>query len=170
VVTRRARYDAHVQPPLDGDIWLGLTEQELPIDQVYRWTLRPGCGAVVLFSGTVRDHAEGRNDVVALTYEAYDEQVIPRFATVADELRARWPDVGRVALLHRIGELRLEESSVVTAVSAPHRAQAFEAAKFAIDANKHSAPIWKRETWATGDDWATCASPIADVVGRGDQE
>ena len=122
----------------------------------------PRCGAVVLFSGTVRDHADGRDDVQYLTYEAYDEQVQPVFSSIVDELRTRWPDTGRVVLLHRTGRLELEESSVIAVVSAPHRPEAFEAARYAIDALKESAPIWKHEVWADGSDWGTGAHDVAD--------
>ncbi len=149
-------------PPNDGDNWLGLTDQELPIAGAYEWALLSRCGAVVLFSGTVRDHAEGRDDVQHLTYEAYDEQVQPVFSSIIDELRNRWPQTGRVVLLHRTGRLELEESSVIAVVSAPHRPEAFEAARYAIDALKEAAPIWKHEVWADGSDWGTGAYDVAD--------
>lgn len=151
-----------VTPPDEGDNWLGLTDRELPIVEAYEWAVLPSCGAVVLFSGTVRDHAAGRHDVEHLTYEAYEEQVRPVFASIADELRSRWPDTGRVVLLHRTGRLELEESSVVAVVSAPHRPEAFEAARFAIDALKEAAPIWKHEVWADGSDWGTGAHDVTD--------
>jgi molybdopterin synthase catalytic subunit len=144
---------------------LGLTEHVLPVGAVYEWCLQPQCGAVVLFSGTVRDHAvdeqgEMRSDVTHLTYEAYDAQVVPAFEAIEAELRRRWPQTGRVALLHRTGRLELMESSVLVAVSAPHRPEAFEAARFAIDALKASAPIWKHEAWAGGADWGTGAHDL----------
>ncbi len=148
--------------PFDGDDWFGLTESELPIGSAYAWAIQPQCGAVVLFSGTIRNHAEGRSGVEHLTYEAYAEQVGPRFAEIAAELRRRWPDTGRVALLHRLGRLEIGESSVIAVVSAPHRAEAFEAARFAIDALKESAPIWKHEVWADGADWGTGAHELRD--------
>lgn len=149
-------------PPNDGDNWLGLTDQDLPIGSAYDWAVVPGCGAVVLFSGTVRDHADGRDDVSHLTYEAYAQQVEPVFASITAELRERWPATGRVVLLHRTGRLELTESSVIAVVSAPHRPQAFEAARFAIDALKASAPIWKHEVWAGGSDWGTGAHDVSD--------
>ena len=154
-----------MQPPVDGNSWLGLTDQVLPVGAVYDWCLRPQCGAVVLFSGTVRDHAADeqgvmRDQVQYLTYEAYDEQVVPAFHAIEHELRTRWPHTGRVALLHRTGRLELMESSVIAAVSSPHRPEAFEAARFAIDALKAGAPIWKHEVWAEGSDWGTGAHPI----------
>jgi molybdopterin synthase catalytic subunit len=146
--------------PHDADDWLELTAQELPIHEVYQWALRPDCGAVVLFSGTVRDHADGRTDVASLEYEAYDDAVIPAFRAIAAETRARFSDARRIAILHRTGTLKLEESSVVVAVSSAHRPVAFDAARFAIDALKESAPIWKKENWAGGSDWGTGAHDI----------
>jgi len=162
------RYAATVQAPSDLDEWYALSEAELPIAAAYEWAVRPACGAVVLFSGTIRDHAEGRSGVEHLTYEAYDEQVVARFTEIGDELRRRWPDTGRIVLLHRVGRLQVEESSVVAVVSAPHRAEAFEAARFAIDALKESAPIWKHEVWADGADWGTGSKDLRDPrsVGR----
>jgi molybdopterin synthase catalytic subunit len=116
-----------------------------------------------LFSGTVRDHADGRTDVQFLEYEAYDEMVVPKLAEIVVETRTRWPDVGRIALVHRVGKLELGESSVVAAVSAPHRPEAFAAARFAIDALKVSVPVWKREVWQDGSDWGTNAAELVDA-------
>ncbi len=146
--------------PPDGETWIALTDLELPVGAVYDWAVRPSCGAVVLFSGTVRDHADGRDDVTHLTYEAYEEQAVPRMAQIDVELRIRWPAVGRVALLHRLGRLGLGESSVIVAVSSPHRPEAFEAARFGIDALKAGVPIWKHEVWNAGSDWALGAQQI----------
>ncbi|MHB8669337.1 MAG: molybdenum cofactor biosynthesis protein MoaE [Acidimicrobiales bacterium] len=155
-----------LQPPAGDDDWLGLFAEPLPVEVALDWVPLPACGAVVLFSGTVRDHAEGRPGVVALDYEAYDEEVLPRLAAVAAETRSRWPTVGRLALLHRVGPLVVGDCSVVVAVSAPHRAEAFESARFAIDTLKCSVPIWKRETWAGGADWGTGARDIKSASRR----
>jgi molybdopterin synthase catalytic subunit len=168
-------YDALVLPPDHGHDWLGLTDGPLPIGALYEWCVRPDCGAVVLFSGTVRDHATddaggARDGVTHLDYEAYEEQVVPKLSDIAAECRARWPGIGRVALVHRVGRLELGESSVVVAVSAPHRPEAFAAAKFAIDALKVSVPVWKREVWAAGpdgdvvSDWGTNASDLVPAA------
>lgn len=155
-------YDAHVRAPEHSDRWILLTDEELPVADMYAWAVQPRCGAVVLFSGTVRDHAEGRDGVTQLEYEAYEEQVVPTFEEIEAEVRVRWPDTGRVVIAHRIGPMALEESSVVVVVSSPHRPGAFEAARYAIDAVKASAPIWKRETWAEGSDWGTGAHDITE--------
>ena len=158
-----------VQPPGSGNSWLSLTDDVLPIGAAYEWAVLAHCGAVVLFSGTVRDHAVDehgvlRDEVESLTYEAYNSQVVPRFEAIEAELRLRWPDTGRVVLIHRTGTLALGESSVIAVVSAPHRAEAFEAARFAIDALKLSAPIWKREVWRDGADWGLAAGAPVDAA------
>jgi molybdopterin synthase catalytic subunit len=142
-----------VNPPPSGDTWVALTAEPLPVGLAADWAVRPDCGAVVTFSGTARDHAEGRPGVTRLVYEAYEEQVEPRLRTIAGEARARWPELGRLVLLHRVGEVAIGESSVVVVASATHRGEAFDAARFCIDALKDTAPIWKRETWAGGESW-----------------
>jgi molybdopterin synthase catalytic subunit len=146
-----------------GEDWLALTADPLPVEEALAWATRPDCGAVVVFCGTVRDHAEGRGNVTGLEYEAYDAQVVPRLASIAAESRDRWPMLGRLALLHRTGPLEVGETSVVVVASAPHRGDAFDAARFAIDTLKATVPIWKRETWEGGSDWATGAQPVAEV-------
>ncbi len=158
---------AGVPPPTDGQDWIGLYADPLPLEAALRWSVRPDCGGQVLFSGTVRDHAEGRSGVSQLEYEAYVEQVEPRLARIAAEARRQWPQIGRVVLLHRIGILQLEECSVVVVVSAPHRGEAFEAARWCIDTLKATVPIWKRETWQGGVDWGLCAQEVAEVGGAG---
>jgi molybdopterin synthase catalytic subunit len=158
-----------VQPPASGNSWLSLTSDALPISAAYEWAVLPQCGAVVLFSGTVRDHAvdeEGvlRDQVESLTYEAYESQVVPRFEAIETELRLRWPATGRLVLVHRTGKVDLGESSVIAVVSAPHRSEAFEAARFAIDALKLSAPIWKHEVWRDGVGWGLTSSAPTDAA------
>ena len=147
----------------NGDTLSELTSGELRVGETYDWAVLPRCGAVVVFSGTVRDHSDGRSDVTSLTYEAYDEQVIPKCLEIANQMRSTWSDLGRIALVHRVGELKLGESSVLIVVSAPHRPEAFEAARFGIDALKATVPIWKREQWGDGSDWALGAQHITDV-------
>ncbi len=159
---------AMLVPPV-GHTWVAITAEVLPIAESYEWAVRDDCGAVVLFSGTVRDHAEGRTGVRYLTYEAYEEQATPKMAEIAAEVRSRWSDTGCIVLLHRTGRLEVGESSVVVVVSAPHRADAFAAGRFAIDALKVSVPIWKHEVWDGGSDWGTDAQAVsaASVVQGG---
>lgn len=148
--------------PDDGADWLELRPDEIPLDAVHEWLARSDCGAQVVFTGTVRDHSDGRHGVTALTYEAYEEHAVAKMAEVAAEVRRRWPAVRAVALIHRVGRLELGQCAVVAAVAAPHRPEAFEAARWAIDAVKASVPIWKSEEWAGGRDWGTGATAVTD--------
>lgn len=120
----------------------------------------PGAGAVVTFHGVVRDHNLGRQ-VSWLEYEAFAEMAEPAMEGIIAEVTRRWP-VARAAMVHRLGRLAIGEASVVIAVSAPHRAEAFDACRFAIDALKASVPIWKKEVWADGSAWVegTPVSPL----------
>jgi molybdopterin synthase catalytic subunit len=159
-----------VEAPAHEHDWLALTDEVLPVAAVYEWSVLPSCGAVVLFSGTARDHADGRDGVEELVYEAYAEQVTPRLAAIAGQIRAQWPTVGRIALLHRVGALAIGESSVIVAVSSPHRPEAFEAARFGIDTLKATVPIWKKERWRDGEDWALGAQHVTTIDRTGAQQ
>jgi len=151
--------------PADSDTWLGLTAEALPVGRAADWAVLERCGAVVVFSGTARDHAEGRDDVERLEYEAYDRYVVPRLEEIAEQMRQRCPVLGRIVLLHRVGVVELGESSVVVAASAPHRPEAFAAARYGIDALKATVPIWKRERWADGESWALEAQHLGKLRG-----
>ena len=153
----------HREFSLDSNVWLEITDTTLDVGAVYDWSVTDSCGAVVLFSGTVRDHSEGRTGVHTLSYEAFEEEVIPKCREIVSEMKNQWSDLGRIALIHRVGDLKLGESSVLVVVSAPHRPEAFEAARFGIDALKATVPIWKREAWATGSDWALGAQHVTTV-------
>jgi molybdopterin synthase catalytic subunit len=109
---------------------------------------RSHCGAVVTFLGTVRDLTDGR-ETVALDYEAYGGMAEKKLAEIEQDTRRRWP-VGEMVMVHRLGRLEVGEVSVAVALSCPHRAQAFEACRHAIDRLKELVPIWKKENWADG--------------------
>ena len=156
---------ASMRPPETlTDDWIELSEDVLPTAGAMEWATLPSCGGVVCFAGTVRDSSDGRPGVKALTYEAYEEQALVRLGEVAAECRRRWPDVVRLALLHRTGRLELTEASVIVVASTPHRAEAFAAAKYCIDTLKETVPIWKAEDWEGGSDWALGEHPIRPVV------
>ena len=108
-------------------------------------------GAVIVFRGVARRYSRGR-DVVHLEYEAYPEMAEKVMAEIGDEMKTRWP-ITEVAIVHRTGVLEIGQASVVIAVSAPHRGEAFEAAEYAIDRLKHIVPIWKKEVWSDGSQW-----------------
>lgn len=109
---------------------------------------RGDCGAVVTFLGTVRDLTEGRV-TVALDYEAYPEMALRKMTEVEADTCERWP-VRAIGMIHRLGRLAVGDVSVAVAVSCPHRAEAFEACRHAIDRLKELVPIWKKENWADG--------------------
>jgi len=159
---------ADLRAPEDRDDWVALTSDPLKEAEASAWAVVPSCGGVVTFAGTVRDHAvdhggDRRDGVTALEYEAYEGPALERLASVAAEARRRWPGVGRIALLHRVGRLELCDTAVVVVVSAPHRDEAFDAARWAIDTLKATVPIWKREEWSGGAAWGTGAQPVADL-------
>jgi len=160
-VTRISRTLSPVDAPPTGDDWVGLDTAPLPVEAAAAWVVRDSCGAVVTFTGHARDHSEGRPGVHTLVYEAYDEQVAPVLRRICAELRARWPELGRIVLLHRQGELVVGDVAVVVAVSAPHRDVAFAAARHGIDAVKSSAPIWKQEIWDGGRSWGLEAQHVS---------
>src|SRR5579864_1639897 len=108
-------------------------------------------GAVIVFRGVARRHSRGR-DMVHLEYEAYPEMAEKVMAQIGEEIKERWPISG-VAIVHRTGVLEIGQASVVIAVSAPHRIEAFEAAEYAIDRLKQIVPIWKKEVWSDGSQW-----------------
>ena len=159
----RNGYAKDVLPPADTDTWIAVVNETLPIGEIYEWSVSPDCGAVVLFSGVVRNYADGRTGVSKLSYEAYEEQAVARMHAIANEVRATWKDLGKITMIHRVGDLGLGESAVVTCVSSPHRPAAFEAARFCIDALKASVPIWKKEEWDGGSDWGTRSQDISEV-------
>ena len=149
--------------PPPGRDWVGLGRHPLPTEAAVAWATLPACGAVVTFMGTVRDHAEGREGVEELVYEAYEEPALQRMDAVVAAARTRWPALARVAVLHRLGRLALGETAVCVVVSSAHRADSLGAAAFLIDTVKETAPIWKHERWRHGEGWGTGAQPVRPV-------
>ncbi|GBD25403.1 Molybdopterin synthase catalytic subunit 1 [bacterium HR30] len=111
----------------------------------------PSCGATVLFVGSTRDHNEGRQ-VLELYYEAYEEMARKEMERIAQSALAQW-NLGKIAVAHRLGHVPLGEASVAVAVSAPHRSEAFTAARYVIDELKKTVPIWKKEVFEGGQVW-----------------
>lgn len=110
-----------------------------------------GAGGVVTFAGVVRDNARGKR-VRSLEYDAYPEMAESEMARIAAEVARRWPE-SALAMVHRIGPLAIGECSVVVVAACPHRAEAFEACRYAIDTLKASVPIWKKEFYEDGEEW-----------------
>jgi molybdopterin synthase catalytic subunit len=109
-------------------------------------------GAIVTFDGCVRNQSHGRRTLY-LNYEAYESMALAKMREIAAEVHTKF-QIGRVAIAHRLGRLEIGETSVFIAISAPHRAAAFEACRFAIDTLKRSVPIWKKEYFEDGAVWA----------------
>ncbi|HMV84524.1 MAG TPA: molybdenum cofactor biosynthesis protein MoaE [Blastocatellia bacterium] len=135
-----------------------------PIDKLSleQRLLTGGAGAVVTFDGVVRDNTKGRR-VVTLQYEAYAPMAVKEMRRVGEEIRRRWPEVERIGVIHRFGELKISESSVVIVVTSPHRRVAFDACHYAIDRLKQTVPIWKKEIFEDGEAWVEGQTPDAAV-------
>jgi molybdopterin synthase catalytic subunit len=129
---------------------LRLTYEPLDVGEVYKLADASANGAVVLMSGMVRDKTAGRA-VDYLDYHAYDPMAMRVFEQISGDIRQKYPDVVRVVIHHRLGKLSVGAISVLVAVGSPHRAEAFDACRYAIDTLKQKAPIWKKEYWLDGD-------------------
>ena len=127
----------------------GISFAPLSPDEVYIKADDHANGAVVMMSGMVRNQTDGKA-VVALEYQAYEPMALQIFYQIAAHIRQQWTDVKRIVIQHRIGRLQIGEISVLVAIGCPHRSEAFEACRYAIDTLKHNAPIWKKEFWADG--------------------
>jgi molybdopterin synthase catalytic subunit len=117
----------------------------------------PEDGAVVVFDGVVRNHSAGR-ETLYLEYEAYETMARKKMRAIGEQTRKQFP-IHRIAIVHRLGKLDIGETSVLVAVSSPHRAAAFDACRFAIDALKRGVPIWKKEFFRDGAVWVEGSVP-----------
>ena len=120
-----------------------LTHESIDPPAVLAAVQRPHCGAVVLFLGTVRD-ITGTALTAALEYEAYTQMAEKILRDIVAETQLRWPEAN-VAIVHRLGRVEAGEASVAVAVSTPHRAEAFDAARQAMEELKARVPIWKKD-------------------------
>ncbi len=146
-----------VIPPVSGGaveeraLTVELSEEPLDAAAIAARVRSDADGAVVTFAGVVRETSRGET-VQALVYEAYGSMARRQMEALATEARRRWP-IGDVAVVHRTGTLRVGEVSVVIAVTAPHREEAFLACKWLIDELKRTVPIWKKEIYTEGETW-----------------
>jgi molybdopterin synthase catalytic subunit len=139
-----------------------LTEEPLDPQQAACAVMTNSDGAYVLFVGVVRDHARGRR-VTGLHYDVYKPLAERQMARIVDQVRERWGL--RCAILHRFGYLPVGEASVVVCVSSAHRADAFEACRWAIDALKSDVPIWKKEFASDGTYWIEGDDAVPSAAG-----
>ena len=134
-----------------------LVRAPIPSRDFIEHTKAPADGAVAAFEGIVRNTSKSRATLY-LEYEAYEPMARRKMREIGAEMRAKFP-IDRIVMVHRLGRLDIGETSVLIAVSAPHRAAAFDACRFAIDALKRSVPIWKKEFFADGSVWADGEKP-----------
>jgi MoaE-MoaD fusion protein len=139
-----------VIPPVSGGAFR-LSDEPLSLEEVAREVASDDAGAIATFVGTTRAHSRGR-EVIRLEYEAYEGMAEAEMERIAGILRDRH-DVIDVAIHHRVGPVEIGETSVVIAVSAAHRAAAFDACREAIDTLKHTVPLWKKELYVGGEEW-----------------
>ncbi|HEY7351103.1 MAG TPA: molybdenum cofactor biosynthesis protein MoaE [Ktedonobacterales bacterium] len=143
-------------PPMGGGAasmipLIKITREPLDRDAIIAAVAHPEAGGIVTFEGVVRNHARGKQ-IRYLEYDAYPEMAEEQFARIAAEAQERWGPA-RIAIWHRIGRLEIGEASVIVVVATPHRAQAFEACRYAIDTLKTTVPIWKKEVAEDGEEW-----------------
>src|SRR5439155_27314243 len=139
-----------LSPPVSGGAFL-LSDEPLSLDQVVDQVRDDEAGAIATFTGTTRIHSRDRT-VTHLDYEAYEGMAERVMAEIAKGLQSRY-ELSAVAIHHRVGRVGIGETSVVIAVSAPHRQDALAACKDAIDELKDRVPLWKKEVYEGGEEW-----------------
>lgn len=160
----RANDVVAIFPPVSGGAestagrkLFAITDQPLSLDDVAARVNRPDCGAIVTFAGMVRGETattDGARGTDFLAYEAYSAMAERMLAQIGEEIKAQWPKVKAVSILHRIGRCEVGEPSVVIAVATPHRGDgSFDACSYAIERLKAIVPIWKQENWSDGQVW-----------------
>ncbi len=140
-------------PPVSGgaseaSVFVDVSPEPIDLTSLFAFVASPQAGAIVSFVGSVREFSRGKK-VIALTYEAYEPMAKKELMRIAEEMLNRW-QLCKVAIVHRTGTLSIGKISVAILVSAPHRSDAFDAARYAIERIKETVPIWKREHFDDG--------------------
>lgn len=128
-----------------------LTDEPINVTDVMNKVIQRDAGAVTLFVGTVRELTNGKKTLY-LIYEAYEEMAVKKLIQIGREIQEKWEGAD-VAITHRTGKLDISDIAVVIAVSTPHRHDAYEASRYAIERIKEIVPIWKKEHWEDGEEW-----------------
>jgi MoaE-MoaD fusion protein len=149
-------------PPLNQDDIFQLVREPVDARSLISYVRAPEDGAIVTFDGFVRNQSRNR-PTLYLDYEAYESMALAKMREIGAQLYDKYR-IHRVAIVHRLGRLEIGETSVFIAVSAPHRAAAFDACRFAIDTLKRTVPIWKKEYFEDGAVWADGELPPAPVA------
>lgn len=128
-----------------------ITTEAINVQQCIEMVMSPECGGIDVFIGTVRNATKGKK-VLRLEFEAYEGMALKEMNNIAQEIMNKWP-VQKIVMHHRVGVLGVGEVPVVIAVSAAHRAAAFDACRYIIDTLKQTVPIWKKEVFEDGEVW-----------------
>lgn len=128
-----------------------ISKEPIIIQEVIDKVVQREAGAITTFIGTVRELTHGKKTLF-LIYEAYESMAVKKLEQIGDEIKKRW-EGAEVAITHRVGKLDITDIAVVIAVSTPHRADAYEANRYAIERIKEIVPIWKKEHWEDGEEW-----------------
>lgn len=128
-----------------------LTDEPINVNEVMNKVIKREAGAVTLFVGTVRELTNGKKTLY-LIYEAYEAMAVKKLTQIGHEIQEKWMGAD-VAITHRTGKLDISDIAVVIAVSTPHRHDAYEANRYAIERIKEIVPIWKKEHWENGEEW-----------------
>ncbi|MFB5761161.1 molybdopterin converting factor subunit 1 [Paenibacillus medicaginis] len=134
-----------------SDGWHIITENPLSQEDITTKVITPNHGASLVFVGTTREMTAGQR-TVHLEYEAYVPMALSKLSEIGKDIAERWSGT-LCAIAHRTGKVDIAETSVIIAVSAPHRDMCYEASRYAIEALKHKVPIWKKEIWEDGSEW-----------------
>lgn len=151
------------QAALEEDIFRLVREPIRP-REIVEALKAPEDGAAVVFDGFVRNNYKGQQTLY-LEYEAYEPMAYAKMREIGAEMRGKFP-IHRLAIVHRLGRLEIGETSVLIAVSSPHRGAAFDACRYAIDTLKRSVPIWKKEYFVGGAVWAEGELPSEKAISR----
>lgn len=128
-----------------------ISKEPINIQAVIDKVVQREAGAITTFIGTVRELTYGKKTLY-LIYEAYEAMAVKKLAQIGAEIEERWKG-SKAAITHRVGRLDITDVAVVIAISTPHRADAYEANRYAIERIKEIVPIWKKEHWEDGEEW-----------------
>lgn len=144
-----------VFPPVSGGShdFFELTTEPIDVGEVARRVVLPECGATVTLDGYAREWTKGKRTLY-LVYEAYNAMAVGEMLRLGAEAHKQF-EIAHIGIVHRTGRIEIGETSVVIAVSAPHRRAAFQACEWAIKELKRTVPIWKKEVYANGEEWVT---------------
>ena len=128
-----------------------ISQEPINTQSVIDKVVQREAGAITTFIGTVRELTHGKKTLY-LVYDAYEPMAVKKLEQIGQEIEEKWSG-SKVAITHRVGKLDITDIAVVIAVSTPHRADSYEANRYAIERIKQIVPIWKKEHWEDGEEW-----------------